>query len=169
MRYLLLLIVVFGGCKSNKAVSFVEEVTANELCPEEGNCSYEILKNKKINYNYNNLSDFYPTFSEGDKLVFKFEYKQNEIPNTQDSSYREEVIIELDSTDLEFETTTFKGEKILFARWCYCKGQTGYYKIQQGKLSVKKIENNTYQLNLNFKMEQVPQVIIEIKHVFSLE
>ena len=168
MKYLLLLIIL-TTCISNKELKYTEEAIESQLCPQDGNCSYEVLKNQRITYNYSNLSKFYPSFSKGNKHVFKFEYKRNNSPNIQDSSYREEVFIELDTNNLEIETTVFKGQKIIFARWCYCKGQTGYYKIEKGKLSVKKIKKNTYQLKFTFKMDQVPQVITEINHVFSLE
>ncbi len=99
----------------------------------------------------------------------KFEYKRNEIPDTVDSSYREEIFVELDYNNLEFVTTNFKVQKILFARWCYCKGQTGYYKIHQGELLIKRIQNETYELNLKLKTDKVPQIINQISQVFSLE
>lgn len=169
MRYLLLFLTLSLGCKSKTPSNFYKEIIVSETCPEDGKCSYDVLKNKKMDFSYNNLNDFYPTLSKGEHIIFKFEYKRNEISNTQDSSYREEVLIELNPDNLEFETTTFKGKKILFARWCYCKGQTGYYKIEEGEFSIRKIEKNTYELNLNFKMNQVPQVITEIKHIFTLE
>lgn len=164
MKYVLLAIVLIA-CKSNKEL----KLTSRQPCPQDGNCSYEVIKNQTITYNYSNLSKFYPSFSTGKSHIFKFEYKRNSSPNIQDSSYREEVFIELDVNNLETETVGFKGQKILFARWCYCKGQTGYYKVENGQLSVKKINQNTYQLRFNFKIDQVPQVITEINHVFSLE
>jgi hypothetical protein len=169
MKYLLLFLTLLLGCKSKNPSNSFKEIVVKELCPEDGKCFHDILKNKKIEFNYNNLNELYPTFPEGENIIFKFEYKRNEISNTQDSSYREEILIELNPHDLEFETATFKGKKILFARWCYCKGQTGYYKIEQGKLSVIKKATHTYELKLNFKMDEVPQVITEIKHIFTLE
>ena len=169
MRYLLLFFMLLLGCKTKNPSNSFKEIVVKEMCPEDGKCYYEMLKNKNIDFSYNNLNEFYPTFSEGENIIFKFEYKRNEISNTQDSSYREEILIELNPYDLEFETTSFKGKKIVFARWCYCKGQTGYYKIKQGKLSVIKKGTNTYELKLNFKMDEVPQVITEIKHIFTLE
>ncbi|MGB5418674.1 MAG: hypothetical protein WBN21_07590, partial [Algibacter sp.] len=81
----------------------------------------------------------------------------------------EEIFIELDQENLQFETTELIDKKLFFARWCYCKGQTGYYKINQGKLTVTKIDNSNYDVHLVFKIDEVPQIINEIKHTFKLD
>lgn len=168
MRYLLLFLIVLGSCKSQKKPLIAKEAKTEQLCPEDGDCTFEILKNKNLVLNYQSLGNFYPMFPEGENIIVKFEYKRNEMSNTQDSSYREEILIQLDPNNLELETTNLKEKKMLFARWCYCKGETGYYKIKYGNLLVKKIKENLYELNLSFKIDEVPQVITKIQHIFSL-
>ena len=86
----------------------------DELCPKNGKCDYQILKNKTISLHNNSQDEFYPTISDEKNLVFKFEYKRNEIPNTQDGDYREEIFIELDPNNLEFTTSNLQKEKVIF-------------------------------------------------------
>jgi hypothetical protein len=45
-----------------------------------------------------------------------------------------------------------------FGRFCFCRGQTGYYKVEEGKLNLKKT-NDTIALNLDFTITKVPQII----------
>ncbi|MGB5417391.1 MAG: hypothetical protein WBN21_01070, partial [Algibacter sp.] len=105
----------------------MEVVTVN--CPEDGQCTYEIFKNKTLEIKKDNLGSIYPELTIGNGFVLKFEYKKLENTNYQDAGYREEIFIELDQENLQFETTELIDKKLFFARWCYCKGQTGYYKI----------------------------------------
>lgn len=172
MRYLqvfyLMICLVSCKAKSQLVPALAMEVT-NMACPEDGTCSFEILKNKSLQIKTDNLGSMYPKMIDGKYSVLKFEYKKQGNTNYQDSGYREEVFIELENNNLEFETTDLKSRKLFFARWCYCKGQTGYYKIKQGKLSVTKIDAENFQFHLNFKIEEVPQIINEIKQTFSIQ
>jgi len=59
--------------------------------------------------------------------------------------------------------------KALFARLCFCRGQTGYYIINQGQLSIKKLSESQYHLKMRFKIDEVPQVISEIDEVISFK
>ena len=61
----------------------------------------------------------------------------------------------------------FKDKKVFFARWCFCKGQTGFYKINTGNLSISRLENTSYQMHLTFTVDEVPQIIKEIKQNFK--
>ncbi|MDO5975729.1 hypothetical protein [Flavivirga jejuensis] len=163
------MIICLVSCKTKGelASTTVAEVI-NMACPEDGTCSFEILKNKALLTKTDNLGSVYTEVVDGNHFVLKFEYKKQGNTNYADSGYREEIFIELDTNNLEGETTDLKGRKLFFARWCYCKGQTGYYKINHGKLSVTKIGDKNFQLSLNFKIIEVPQIINEINHTFTL-
>ncbi|WP_428741847.1 hypothetical protein [Tenacibaculum sp.] len=138
-------------------------------CPEEGNCSFKLLKNKSLNILTDNLGELYTKINEGDNLVLVFEYEKNMNLDLQDSGYKEQIFIELNPNALEIETYNLKTKKLVFARLCYCKGQTGYYKIKKGNLSIKKVKNKNYHIMLNFKVDEVPQVISTVNQVFSLK
>jgi len=172
MRYLYVvyLIICLVSCKTKSELTSTAatEVT-NMACPEDGTCSFEIFKNKTLLIKTDNLGSIYPEMMDGIHSVLKFEYKKKGNANYADSGYREEIFVELDANNLEGETVDLKNKKLFFARWCYCKGQTGYYKIDQGKLSVTKIGDKKFQLRLSFKIEEVPQIINEINRTFSLQ
>lgn len=138
-------------------------------CPDDGNCTFEVLQNRSLDILEDNLGKLYQEISEGDKLVLKFEYKRNEIPDTVDSHYRELIFVEFDPKDLplELRDSALKKNKVLFARWCYCKGQTGYYEVDKGILTITK-EKNNYRLGLEFKIDEVPQIITSIDQSFAL-
>ncbi|MBV1888435.1 MAG: hypothetical protein KUG51_04020, partial [Urechidicola sp.] len=59
--------------------------------------------------------------------------------------------------------------KLLFNRLCYCKGSTGFYTIKNGELVIKKIKKNTYTINLDFKIEEVPQVVTSINETLIIK
>ncbi|WP_298341347.1 hypothetical protein [uncultured Algibacter sp.] len=172
MRFFCLLYVAICllACKAKKDANAViaEHETLFE-CPENGACSFEIFENKSLQIITDEIQGTYPKIENGAHLVLKFEYKKVGNSNYEDSGYREEIFIELDKNNLEFETEDLQSQKLFFARWCYCKGQTGYYKINQGKLMITKIDDKNFQLQLNFKTEEVPQIITGITHNFSTQ
>jgi hypothetical protein len=96
------------------------------------------------------------------KKVVKYTYNRKVKGDLQDASYREEIIFEINSNAEEsnFVDESLKEAKLLFGRFCYCKGQTGYYKIESGSLRISKNkEMETTQINLTLKTAKVPQII----------
>ncbi len=112
----------------------------------------------------------YPEITNGDKILLKFDYKRNEIANVMDSSYNEIIYLELDPNNIEMDIKNSELEKVklTFARFCYCKGQTGYYSINNGSLSIRKVSATSYELSLEFKVNEVPQIISSIQEDFTL-
>jgi hypothetical protein len=51
---------------------------------------------------------------------------------------------------------------MLFGRFCFCKGQTGYYKVEQGTLNLI-YKKNVVDFTLDFTVTKVPQIIKSIK------
>ncbi|WP_341216276.1 hypothetical protein [uncultured Wocania sp.] len=172
MKYLygLYLVICLVSCKAKNEIKPINNKGISiAACPENGVCSLGVYKNKTLQVKTDNLGMIYPEMKNGNYLVLKFEYKKNENSNYVDGGYREEIFIELNPENLEIETTNLQDEKLFFARWCYCKGQTGYYKINQGKLSVVKVDNINFKISLSFKIEEVPQIINEINQTIKLQ
>lgn len=172
MRYLCVIIIGFfiSSCNAKQKVLTVKEVNETaSFCPEDGVCTFEALQNKSLKVLQDEFGSLYPEISDGNKIILKFKYKKNKIPNTMDSSYSELIYVELDSNNLIFslENSHLQNVKLLFARLCFCRGQTGYYKVKNGKLSISK-EKGNYHFNLEFKVNEVPQIISSIKESFSL-
>ena len=172
MRYLKLFfyLIYFISCKNTlQSTSIPPTKVSIATCPDNGVCSYQFIKNKALNIKQDNFGSIYPEINDGNDLVLQFEYKKQSNSNHKDSNYREQVFIALDKKKLECNTENLKDKNIYFARLCYCKGQTGYYKIKQGKISVVKIGPNQFKMHLTFKIDEVPQVINEISYIFNLD
>lgn len=165
-------IISLNSCHSQKKINTEESLKKTEQkCPEDGTCTFEVLKNKsfKISSKFGNT---YPVFSpNNNKSILKFEYTRNLIPDTEDSSYKELIYIEISNdlkTPLDIKNIDLTKTKASFGRLCFCRGQTGYYKIKQGDLSIKKNGQNNYNLKFKFKITEVPQVITTIEEHFNL-
>jgi len=173
MRYLCVIIICFliCSCNAKQKVLTVKEVDKSaSFCPDDGVCTFEVLQNKSLKVLHDEFGNLYKEISEGTSIILKFEYKRNQISNTVDGHYRELIYVELDPNNLTFklDNSQLQNVKLLFARFCFCKGQTGYYKVKNGKLFVSK-ENDNYRINLEFKVNEVPQVITSINEVFRLK
>ncbi|WAC00950.1 hypothetical protein N7U66_12110 [Lacinutrix neustonica] len=171
IMYNLVLLIVLS-CNSQKTVkedARLDKTSINSQCPENGSCTFEVLKNKTffINEKFGNT---YPEISEGTKTILKFEYVRNAIPDTQDSSYRELIYVEIDANTegLKLEDMDLLKAKVSFGRLCFCRDQTGYYAVKEGRLSISKNDDKTYSFKLTFNVSEVPQVITRIEESFTL-
>ena len=172
MRLLFIFSLLIFSCVAKQNAIAADETKTNTLnCPEDGVCTMEVLTNQTYSIDKDGIGALYPKISEGNKIIVKFEYKRNEIPNTVDGNYSELVYLELDPENLEIalKDASLKNVNALFARLCFCRGQTGYYKISQGNLSIKKVSNNQYHFKMEFKIDEVPQVISIIDEVIYIK
>jgi hypothetical protein len=158
------------SCKSNYTVcQHINQKSAN--CPENGTCSMELIPNKTIVFKTDNIGIMYPVISEGDKTILKYTYQRNAILNTQDGNYTEIIYAELDATitPIKLSNEALQDVKFYFGRLCYCKGETGYYPIKNGDFKLTKIDKNSFKIDLNFKVSEVPQIISNIEEIISLK
>lgn len=158
------------SCKSNYTVSqHINQKVAT--CPENGVCTVELIPNKSIVFKTDNIGIMYPVISDGDKTILKYTYKRNEIPNTQDSNYTEIVYAEFseDISPIELSNEALQNVKLYFGRLCYCKGETGYFPIKNGDFKLTKNDKNSFNINLNFTISEVPQIISKIETTISLK
>lgn len=155
--------------KNRNKISSSKIVAINSSCPDDGVCSFEVLKNKTF-FIQSKFGNTYPEITDGNKTLLKFEYKRNVLPDTQDSHYNELIYVEIDSdmNALELKDEDLVKAKVSFGRLCFCRGQTGYYPIKSGQLNIFKNENETYSFKLSFKVNEVPQVITIIEESFKL-
>lgn len=166
-----LVVVLQIGCSANRNIKEEKIIKSSKsLCPEDGVCTFEVLKNKSFKIKKDEFGLSYFNLIDSDKIVLKFQYKRNEIPNTQDGGYVEEIFIEIDENteSIELKDSNLKNVNATFARLCFCRGQTGYYPIKYGNLSIKKLKDNYYILKIDFKIDMVPQVMNTIEKTFSL-
>jgi len=167
----ILVITISLSCNSQKNISKDNPIktTTNSQCPENGVCTFEVIKNKTFSIK-NKFGNTYPEFSDGNTTLLKFEYVRNLIPNTQDSGYRELIYVEIDENieTLQLKDIDLSKAKVFFGRFCFCRGQTGYYNVKEGQLSISKNNDKTYSFKLEFKVTEVPQTITSIEKTFTL-
>jgi hypothetical protein len=173
MKILPLFILLFltsCTCKKNiPSKEIANAVIQNDECPENGICSIELLKNKSLNVKNDEFGKMYYILEDNKaKNVIRYTFNKDKDETLQDSGYREEVIFEIDpnGTQWNFSNENLQETKMLFGRFCFCRGATGYYKVTDGTLLLKK-EKESMLLELNFKITEVPQIITKIHTVFK--
>jgi len=160
MRKIALLFVLFSvlSCKCKKVTTPQTTVSITSECPKDGTCTVQLLKNKSIAVKKDEFGSTYFTLEDSDsKNVVQYTYKRTVKGDLQDANYREEIIFELNNqTDnLTLSDAALESTQLLFGRFCFCRGQTGNYKINQGNLTV----TDGKVIDLNFKTNEVPQII----------
>jgi hypothetical protein len=166
------LLLPFTYCGAKKSsFSSKKELIANlqSDCPEDGTCTLEVLRNKSLEVKTDEFgSNYYELIDSETTSVIYYKYNRQAKGNLQDGNYTEEVLFEISNA---FDQYSYANEelqkvKMLFGRLCYCKGQAGYFKVNEGTLSLKKMDEKI-ELNLNFKINQVPQIITKVNAVIQ--
>ncbi|PCH77315.1 MAG: hypothetical protein COB98_03775 [Flavobacteriaceae bacterium] len=136
-----------------------------------GQSTVSIIPHKKAVFKKDAFDIGYVTLEDSKGSLFKFEYVKKSPKNVADANYSEIVYIDLpenfsaiNSNDIPLEKT-----QILFGRFCYCKGSTGFYQVKNGELSAKMIAKNQLKLALKFKLKQVPHLISTIQENIHLK
>lgn len=168
MKKAFLLSVIFwitlSCCNSKKTVSQENKIGSSQIlspCPENIECTLEVLKNKSMLVKTDEFSHIYYELEDHpEKTVYHYTYKLKTDQRYQDAGYREEIIFELNSTssDLELANESIQSTKMLFGVWCYCKGKAGNYKITKGNFSKKGNE-----ISIDFPAVVGDQKVTELK------
>ncbi|WP_313804776.1 hypothetical protein [Flavobacterium sp.] len=177
MRYffILPLTVLFSYCKCTQPSANLKkegtnttELVVSQLvssCPDDGKCTLRIENNKELVLKTDGIGKLrYELIDNFNTSVVVFEYKRDVPEGVQDGSYREMVIFEINntSTALKLTNSELKTTKMLFGRFCYCKGYTGLYFVKEGTFDLVK-SNDVLDFNLQFTITEVPQIINSIQ------
>jgi hypothetical protein len=152
-------------CTSQKTTVANNSIAAINPCPEDGICTAEIQRNKGLEIKSDDLgSIYYQLIDSPETSVIIYQYNRTVDKDLQDGNYREEIIFEIKNSEsyLKLNDIELQQTKLLFGRFCYCKGQTGYYKVEKGKLNLNQ-KNNVVDIGLEFTITQVPQIIKAIQ------
>ncbi|MCF6129336.1 hypothetical protein L1S35_06605 [Flavobacterium sp. AS60] len=153
-------------CKCPQAaISKSDKSAIESVCPEDGKCTVELLRNKSLNVKVDEFgSIYYQILESNETSVLIYRYDKDVPKDLQDANYREEIIFEINNKTqtLSLSGKDLQQSKMLFGRFCFCKGQTGSYKVQEGSLNLE-LNGDTVQFDLSFKVSQVPQLINSIK------
>jgi hypothetical protein len=164
----LLFFFIASCCNTKNAVASKNTVaTLQSNCPGNGTCTITSNPGKSLGINedeYGNLR--YVLNDDATKSVFVITYNRNVPKDVQDGTYREEIIFECDNSNKStvIEGEALKNAKLLFGRFCYCKGQTGYYTINNGTLRISG-DNHQRIFNLDFITSKTPQVLSSVKFI----
>lgn len=149
------------SCGSSKSCN---TKLAKQDCPTEGKCTVIIHKDKALLIKMDEFGKpHYEMQDNAAKNVVVYTYNKDVPKDLMDANYREEVVLELDKNQQSASLTgKAKGEvKALFGRFCYCKGSTGYYFINDGNLTLTDAEQQSY--SVDFKITEVPQIVQKIQ------
>lgn len=158
----IIVLFLFGllfSCNAQKNVSSTMPKLSSE-CPQDGTCEVEILKNKQLILHYDDLGGLYYDIKDQEgTTVIHYQYNKTTQANLQDGHYREDIIFEIKNSDKSVDLTDseLQQTKLIFGRHCFCKGQTGYFKIDKGNLQLS--AKNDIRFDLNFTCDKVPQII----------
>lgn len=152
-----------GSSKTDQKDDRVSLPPPHINCPEDGDCSFEILKNSILEIKYDSQGKMYPDISEGNKNVIKYHYKKKTAKDVMDNSYSEYVYLEFDPNEKQviLKDKDLSKVKMIFGRICYCKGSMGYFPIREGSLFLFNLDNSL-QIRTSFKVNKVPQIIDQI-------
>lgn len=169
--FLLPIIFLFASCKCKKVAT--SDVTKTAImddsskkstqifCLNNGKCTTEIFRNKSLDLKTDEFgSIYYNQIDNPETSVILYKYDRNVPKGLQDGNYSEQIVFEINNSDtsLTLSNLELQKTKMLFGRFCFCRGQTGNYKVEQGNLKLKRL-NNEIQFDLDFKITQVPQLI----------
>jgi hypothetical protein len=144
----------------NKPISKIESI-----CPSNGKCTVELLRGKSLEIKTDDIGAIYTQINDNDETsVIIYQYNRTVKGDIQDANYREEIVFEINNSDVKLTISNdeLQQTKMLFGRFCFCRGQTGYYKVEQGVLDLNQ-KNGTVDFTLDFSVTKVPQIIKSIK------
>lgn len=124
-----------------------------------------LLKNKKLEVSESNGYLTYKIVASDKTNVIQFLYEKDLNQIAYDGGYREELIFEIPTKTISKSYTNDELQitKMLFGRYCNCRGKNGLFKVNNGKLQINSSKKQT-RFQLQFKINEVPQVISEIKY-----
>ncbi len=166
---------LFINCKSKQldqqhTLRSEKTIYKLEHCNENAQCSIEITPNTNLILKQDELQNSYIDFEKGDKVIVKYEFKRNELPNTADGHHIELIYFEMDkNTEQLFLTNEeLQSIKMVYGRLCYCKGTSGYFKVTNGNLKLIH-KNDEMTIELDFKVGKIPQLLSGINETIKLK
>ena len=134
------------------------------VCPENGVCTIQLFKNKSLVVKTDDFgSTYYQMIENIDTSVIQYQYDRTVEDGLQDGQHREEILFEINNstTALKLQDADLQKTKMLFGRHCFCKGQAGYFKIEEGTLFLEN-KNKVISFELDFKTDKVPQLFEKV-------
>lgn len=163
--FLIPLALLVSFCKCPQATIEKSSVSSIEsICPENGNCTIQIFRNKSLNVKADEFgSIYYQMLDNPNTSIIQYQYNRTVEKGLQDGQHKEEILFEINNAVTQISLTDIKLQetKMLFGRHCFCKGQAGYFKVEQGTLNLKN-EKAIITIALDFQITKVPQLYSKV-------
>ncbi|NNL82375.1 MAG: hypothetical protein HKP28_03235 [Winogradskyella sp.] len=161
----LLFFISCGSSPKTTAALEKKTVSIEQLnCPDDGFCNIELLEKKKPELAFDEFNNSYLNYLDSLNSTIIFEYKKDQDPRVMDGGYREELIIPInDSLLIDGTVIDLSDHQIYYGRFCFCRGQSGYYVINDGQLTINKVSANNFSIELQFSTNEVPHVLKHIR------
>jgi len=175
LLYVLFLILTITGCKSKKLNVSLEKLNEKHIvtlsnCIDNAICKIEVIPKTSLLIKEDEFQNTYIEFEKSNNTIIKYELKKNELANVADSHYSESLFLEIDNynKNIILKNEDLQQVKMIYGRLCYCKGTSGYFKVNSGFLELVLIRNKL-SLDTKFKVENIPQLVTEIHENISLQ
>lgn len=130
---------------------------------QNGKETLTILKNKSLDTATVNGYLTYQLKDNATTDVVQFSYEKDLDKAALDGGLREELLFEIQQSDfsIAFTDAELQKTKMLFGRYCYCRGQNGIVLITDGKLNLSR-QKDQLLLSLEFHSKNIPQAFDNI-------
>lgn len=154
-KIIVIVVFAFSSCSVKNNLPVEEYKPTN--CPNDGVCTIEVLKNKTMVVETNEDSTM--TFTLADDLkhsVFVFQFKRNLEQSEYDGGYKETLVYEIDNSNSSqvLADEKLQNVKMLSGMFCFCRGQAGLHKVNNGKLDLTINKSGTISFTLNYKLNK---------------
>lgn len=152
-----------SSCKTQQKAS-EEKILLKVDTLDNGSKKLYLLKNKKLEILEDKGFLSYKIEDDEKTNVLLFVYAINQDQIAYDGGYKEEIIFEVpnDTDEKNYTNKELQNTKMLFGRYCFCRGKNGVFKVKQGKIHIKSSKKEIH-FELQFKINEVPQVTENIE------
>jgi len=134
-------------------------------CPSGGTCELMVYKNASLQIQSDGIGQtYYDMVYNSGKTVIMYEYKKNNENNYQDGNLTERIVFEVGNDATEFIVEDFELSNLVmfYERHCFCKGETGMFPINKGKLYVNNV-GNALQIKITIDDVDIPFNLTELE------
>ena len=130
--------ILLMACASKKDMVPIGDGKAVILsqCPERGECKIEVLKDKSLDIKTDGTGMLYYILEDTPgKVVVRYTYDLIVPKDVEDAGYTETIIFETSKGFSSLHEANPKDVKMLFGVQCFCLGNAGFYKINEGGIT----------------------------------
>ena len=147
----------------NRNIAQQDKINLKTTVFKNGKETLDLIKNKRLDTITINGHLTYQIKDNPTSDVIHFSYEKDMDQVEVDGGLREELLFEIPKGDVALALTdsNLQQTKMLFGRYCYCRGQNGIVKIKNGILNLSR-KKEKLKLNLEFQSKSIPQAFENI-------